>query len=305
MNHNYDNYNYWEIDLNEMPSRGALYPKNTKIKLRSLSVLEIKLLATLTEKNSTNICNELLSKCLILENLPIEKLTLADRMFLIFWIRLNSFISSNGFIVNIPECSNCKSKIEHNIKLLDLNFKYLDHPLKKSVFLPDLAVKIPLRVPLYNDSKIKTDDDLEMVSLWIDTDNTLEEKYNFLSNLTAFDYITLKNAIDYNYFGVIDELEIECPNCKMKHPVKIVINDNNLFNAINLMDVLETITRIAKYANLQITNDWSWIEVEVEQQIINKMVKEEEEFNRKETAKAKAQAGSISHTPSLPSIPKF
>lgn len=300
MNHNYDNYNYWEIDLQEMPSMGRLYPANTKIKLRSLSVLEIKLLATITPQNSTSICNELLEKCLILEHLTIDKLLLSDRMFLIFWIRLNSFISNNGFIVNIPECSNCKAKIEHKIKLVDLNFKYLDHPVKHSVFLPDLNLKLPLRIPLFNDSKYKVKDDIDMACLWIDTNNTMEEKYAFLSNLTALDYITLKDAIDYNYCGVLDEIEIECPNCKTKHPVKVIINDDNLFSMINLMDVLETITRIAKYSNLQITNDWSWVEVEVEQQIINKMIKEEEEFNKNELAKAKAQSGSIPHVPSMP-----
>ena len=28
--HNYDNFNFWQLDLNEFPSRGRLYPKNTK-----------------------------------------------------------------------------------------------------------------------------------------------------------------------------------------------------------------------------------------------------------------------------------
>ena len=39
INHNYDNFNFWQIDLKELPSRGRLYPKNAKIKARSMSVL--------------------------------------------------------------------------------------------------------------------------------------------------------------------------------------------------------------------------------------------------------------------------
>ena len=54
------------------------------------------------------------------------------------------------------------------------------------------------------------------------------------------------------------------------------------------MEVLETITRIAKYSNLQITNDWSWIEVEVENKIIEMMMQEESEVNKNEINRAKA-----------------
>ena len=135
INHNYDNFNFWQIDLKELPSRGRLYPKNAKIKARSMSVLEVKFLATLVPANATNICNELLEKCTILENFSYDDLILADREFLIFWIRLNSFINSNGFIITIPECSGCKKKIEYTVKLLNLEFKYLDRPFVNSVYL--------------------------------------------------------------------------------------------------------------------------------------------------------------------------
>ena len=67
--HTYDDFNFWQLDLNEFPSKGRLYPKNAKIKARSMSVLEVKFLATLTPQNATSICNELIEKCTILENL--------------------------------------------------------------------------------------------------------------------------------------------------------------------------------------------------------------------------------------------
>lgn len=308
INHNYDNFNFWQLDLKEFPSRGALYPENAKIKARSMSVLEVKFLATLTPQNATTICNELIEKCTILENLKYEDLLLADREFLVFWIRLNSFINGNGFTVTIPECSYCKSPIEHTIKLMDLDFEYLDHPFIDKVYLPDLKLKLPLRMPRYNDSVYKITDDIDEVCLWIDTGNTMVEKYNFVSNLTANDFMTLKSHIDFNYCGVKKEFVIYCPKCHKSHNVKIEINDQNLFNNVDLSQILETITKIAKYSNLQITNDWSWVEVEVEQQIINKMIEEENQANQKEIAKAKSQMPAMPHgggRPSMPSMPHF
>ena len=308
-NHNYDNYNFWRIDLKELPSRGMLYSKNAKIKARSMSVLEVKFLATLTPENATDICNELLEKCTILENLNYEDLILADREFLIFWIRLNSFINGNGFTVTIPECSNCKTKIEHTIKLMDLEFIYLDHPIEKFVYLEDIELKLPIKIPKYPDSTVSVSDDIVETCLWIDTYNTMEEKYQFVSNLSANDFMTLRTHIDNNYCGVKKEFTIYCPKCHRPHNVKIEINDQNLFNNVDLSQILETITRIAKYSNLQITNDWSWVEVELEQQIINKMIEEENEANQKEIAKAKSQMPASPHTsisrPSMPSMPRF
>ena len=196
--------------------------------------------------------------------------------------------------------------------LKDLEFKYLDHPFINSVYLSDLDITLPVRIPRYRDSSFIVEDDIDEVCLWIDTDNSMEEKYTFVSNLTANDFMALKSHIDDNYCGVIKEVTIDCPHCGKAHRVKIEINDQNLFNNVDLSQILETITRIAKYSNLQITNDWSWVEVEVEQQIINKMINEENEANQKEIAKAKSQMPSMGahrtsapSMPSMPSVPHF
>lgn len=305
--HNYDMFNFWQIDLNELPSKGVLYSKNAKIKARSMTVLEVKYLASLREENATDICNELIEKCTILENLKYEELVLADREFIIFWIRLNSFINGNGFNVIIPSCSGCKSRIEHIIKLVDLEFVYLDHPFVNKVFLPDLGITLPIKMPRYNDSIYEINDDIDELCLYIDTANTMEEKYSFISNLTANDFMILKAHIADNYCGVKKDFTISCPKCGKTHNVKIEISDKNLFSKVDLLQILETITRIAKYSNLQITNEWAWVEVEAEQQIINKMIEEENEANNKEIAKAKSQMPNIPHAtkPSMPSMPRL
>lgn len=298
----YDNYNYWEIDIKELPSRGRFYSDNAKIKVRSMSVMEVKFLATLLDSNATNVCNEILEKCTILFNLNYEDLILADRQYLIFWIRLNSFTNTNGYTISIQQCPVCKHKIDYNFKLTDLEFRYLDHPFNNIVHLPDLDIDLPISLPKYNDAKILLNDDIDEIAIYIDSDNTFKEKYRFTSGLSALDFIALKKHIEENSCGIKHEYKIECKDCNSMLPVEIKIDDRNLFSNVNLMQILETITRICKYSNLQITNDWSWVEVEIEQEVINKMIQEENEMNKRELAKANSKANtSIPHAPSIPS----
>ena len=306
MFHDYDKFNYWKIEIEELPSRGRLYPGNASIKIRPLSVLEVKFLATLLPQTATQVCNELLEKCTILENFTYEDLLLPDRLYLIFWIRLNSFSMKTGYTVNIPHCSVCGNKIEHEIKLEELKFKYLDNDFDPYVYLPDYDETVKISIPKYKDSIIRTEDDLDELALYLDNGiGSFEDKRKYMEEMSAMDYITFKEAVERNSCGVITDIVVSCPQCHKAYPVKIEINDNNLFSPVNIMEILETITKICKYSNLQITNEWSWIEVEIENEIIKKMIKEENEYNKKEMDKAKSQASSMPHMSGVPSVPHF
>lgn len=294
----YNNYNYWTIPLNELPTRGLFYNKNAVIKLRGLSVMEVKFLATYQPAIATEICNEILSKCAYFENISLEDLYLPDRTYLIFWIRNNSFSNRNGYGIDVKECEHCKNPYSYNIKLENFNIKQLDTFIP-SVALPDAKIDLPLCIPKFKDSLYKVEDEIETAALYINTTNTYDERKHFVENLSAKDFAILSSVLNVNYCGFQDMFEIQCPHCKGVTHVMIKIHDDNMFSFVKLFDILETITRISKYANLQITNDWSWIEVEMEQEVINKLAKEEEEQGKKELAKAKAQA----HVPSVPGIP--
>lgn len=289
----YNKYNYWTITLDELPTRGIFYNRNAIIKLRGLSVMEVKFLATYQPSIATEICNEILTKCAYFENITLQDLYLPDRMYLIFWIRNNSFSNRNGYTIEINECKHCKNKYTHNVKLEDFEVKQLDN-FKPSVYLPDLDIELPLCIPKFDDSLYKPEDDIQTAALYINTTNSYMERLKFVENLSAKDYATLSSVLANNYCGFQDIFEVECPNCKGISYVMIKIFDDNMFSFVKLFDILETITRISKYANLQITNDWSWIEVEIEQEIINKLAKEEEEEGKKELSKAKA------HMPNMP-----
>lgn len=300
--YSYNQYNYWTIPLTDLPTRGLFYDPNAMIKLRGMTVMEVKFLATYQPMLATEICNEILSKCAILDNIKLEDLYLPDRMYLIFWIRNNSFTNRNGYNLHIKACEHCKQPYDTSIKLEEFNIKYLDE-FESSVFLPDTNIDMPISIPKFKDSLEKPTDDTETVALYLDTQNTFEDKCKFVENLTALDYATLYNHVVKNSCGFQELFEIRCPHCGAVSHVMLKMHDDTLFNAVKLFDILETITRICKYSNLQITNDWSWVEVEIEQQVINKLIKEEEEQNRKEIAKAKASANA--HTPSMPSRPHF
>lgn len=101
-------------------------------------------------------------------------------------------------------------------------------------------------------------------------------------------------------FG-IDSLNITCPHCHKNF--NCLLNfDNSIFSEIKLLDILESDIRISKYTNREIKDDDPWIEIELRQQIINKL-KEEEEA---ELDKLKNNRRSLSHSlSSLNNVPKI
>lgn len=298
LQYSYDKYNYWNIPLSELPTRGLFYNPNAKIKLRNLSVMEVKFLATYQPALATEICNEILAKCTYMENIELEDLYLPDRAYLAFWIRNNSFSNRNGYKLQIKECQHCKNPYEASITLENFNIQYLTG-FEPSVYLPDSQLHLPISIPKFNDSLYKPVDEVESVALYINSTNTYEERKTFVENLSALDYAVLYSHLQKNSCGFQEVFEIECPHCHGTSHVRVKVNDENMFANVKLFDVLETITRISKYSNIQITNDWTWVEVELEQEVINKMIREEEQQSRKEIAKAKAN----SHVPPTPHIP--
>lgn len=301
-NYNYYTHNWWKIELDELPTKGIFYNKNTIIKVRALTVLEVKFLSTLVPQNATSVCNEILNKCLCLDNIKLENILLPDREYLIFWIRLNSFTQSNGYDINIGACKHCNKAFTQKVGLGQFDVDYIKS-YKNQVYLPDLNITLDLAVPKFNDSLNNITDEVTGLALWIDSVNTFEDKVNFIENMSALDFVELKNTLDDCRCGINHNVQVECPHCHGLNQVKIILNDDSLFGTVNMMSILETISRIAKYAHLQITNDWAWPEVEAEQIIINNMINEENEANQKEIAKAKSQAASArSNVPSVPSI---
>lgn len=276
--------NYWKLIKDEIPSRGCFYNSDAVIKIRPLNVQEVKYLSTLSPQNATDIINEIISKCIILENLNFDDILLADREYMAFWLRANSFQQNNGYSLGL-KCENCGHEYKHEVQLADFPTVLYDtnKPKNKEIVLPDCNIKLYLKYPTIKELK-RTSNDNEiqnfMRHLDIDTnDNVLLER--FLSNLSAMDYSVLKNNIDDMFIGFARQISVPCPSCGKLHHYSIELNDTGLFGTINIGDVLEIILRICKYTNYQIPETQPWWEVEVMQISVNKMQEEEERLLNK------------------------
>lgn len=284
--------NYWTIDYLELPSRGIYYPLDGEILIRPLTVNEVKYLATYTPANAVKIVNEILRKCLELRKIDFNDILLADREYLTFWIRANSFTQNGGYNIT-AQCPICKTEIEQTVLCDDFKVDFIEGKYEK-IPLPDAGIVLPVKQPQIKDIRVNritsSMDELTNIAMCIDTDNNLEDKRKFILNLTAYDYSILKHAMDNFHCGMHKTVNIECPNCHAIHKCTLDITDSKLFSMTKTREILEEITHIAKYTHVQITDDWLWREVEIERIIVNDMIKKENDEQQKEMQKAKSKA---------------
>ncbi len=92
-------------EITGLPSKGKLYNKETKIYARALKILEIKQLTNMDEDNYGFIIDNVLQKTTILHNVDYQDLLVADKLFIIFWQRANTY-QGDGFSVDFA-CSKC------------------------------------------------------------------------------------------------------------------------------------------------------------------------------------------------------
>ena len=92
-------------EITGLPSKGQLYKKEAKIYARALKILEIKQLTNMDEDNYGFIIDNVLQKTTILHNIEYNDLLIADKLFIIFWQRANTY-QGDGFSVDFA-CSSC------------------------------------------------------------------------------------------------------------------------------------------------------------------------------------------------------
>jgi hypothetical protein len=293
--------NYWKLNLTELPTMGKLYPQGTIIKIRPLNVQEIKYLATISEENATDIINEILEKCLILKGIEFEDIYLGDRVYLAFWVRVNSFTKNNGYDINIKECDKCKNPYTTNIKLTDFEEKYITED-EHEIDLPDCGITLKLKYPTIRDLDIKCEDkEIEKFIRHLDMpDKNITILEQFMHGLSALDYSILKNSIDKMDIGFSNQITIYCPMCNQPHTYTIEYSDAGLLGTVNLFEILEMTLRISKSMNFQIRDDMPWMEVEILQEAANKIDEEERKQLEKDSGKI-----SMNRVPDIGNIQKF
>lgn len=287
--------NYWRINVAELPSRGLNYDRDISIRGRTLNLQEIKYLSTLNDETATDIISEIFNKCFILENLRYEDLYLADREWLIFWLRVNSFKEQNGYTLNL-KCTGCGKEINQNFKLVDFDIKYIDvYDNHYDGELPDSGLFFEIDLPKVKDVYIRDEDgDIEKIARNIHFTNV--DKLNnveLIKSMSAMDFMYLKSIVDRYEIGFIRHKIVYCPECNTKHRIELVFSETGLFSQMNLFEIMEIVVQICKYTHYQITENTPWIEIEVLQEVVNKIAKEEKEHMDKTSKDMKTSMPSL------------
>jgi len=219
---------FFEID--DLPSRNYFYPEGVVIEGRRLKVLEAKKLASINEVNYNSVINDVLRRCI--RGIDINDLLVEDKLFLIFWLRANTYRSS-GYEIDF-ECPLCGGKSSYHFELDKLNVKYL----KEDFSDDDLVLTLPESgdVIKYNFLRVRDekkseqfkkqfgnivsdlDSDLVDVTQLIDTINDEKLKpvdvYNYLiEELNPDDFSYLLSYIKEKGCGVENYVTVDCPHC--------------------------------------------------------------------------------------------
>ncbi len=301
--------NTWKI--NDIPSNFLFYD-DKYFSGRALTVLDVKYLSTINIENYDDICNELLLRCINLYNVNIEDLCIEDKLYLLFWIRSNSFTKS-GFDIT-SKCPYCNSDIATSCSLEKLNVNYI-HPeyFNKCYNYPKSAFNITIKAPKIKDKIINKSNNydtqiLEMAS-YIDAINNMKlnqlEAYQAINAMDPIEYSRFSKVFNNFKFGIDNILITECPTCKKELKCDLDFS-KSIFSDINLLDILEADIKISKYSNRPILDTDPWMEIELRQQIINKLKeKEEEELNNQKQKHTNISHSLSSNIPKMPKLPKF
>ncbi len=227
--------NYWEIT--GLPSKMRFYDPVTKILGRPLKVPEVKKISSINEDNGDFVLNDIVKKAT--KNINCDELYVADKLFIIFWLRANTYRDS-GFIVNYT-CMNkeCGKKITHHFEVDDLDVQYVADsfdPNKEITLLSGIKIKYDyLRVKdelfiekfreINSEAIGEVDSELLSMAQMVKTINgvekTLLQKYHWMIEADPNDFAYLKSYIEKNGMGIKPYINVKCEHCGGTTPVGI------------------------------------------------------------------------------------
>ena len=223
------NCNYW--DVTGLPTGCRLYPDGTAIKARPLKVLDIKKLTSLNEYNADAVINEILRNCI--RGISIDELYLSDKLYLIFWLRANSY-RDNNYVVDF-ECPKCAKESTYHFEINSINIDKLKDDFSENtilrlssgseITLGYLKVKDEVGMTSFREkyssilanSGDEVDDELLAVSFMIKTIDGKHldplNKYHYILGLDPQDYSILTTYIENNIVGVKPYMNVTCDKC--------------------------------------------------------------------------------------------
>lgn len=220
---------WWTIE--SLPSGGKFYPEGTTIQGKEMDIVSVKALSTMNPNNANRVINEVIGKNI--RGIEPEKLLVADKLHLVFFLRANTFPESD---YQVPfECPHCaEPSATYNFNMDCLNISKVKDGFEPSIEL-DLpsGKKITLKLMTLKDESIsrnyilkakgrKESIDEEMLDVAMvinEVDGrslSLQRKYTMLmeGDFTPRDFSTIINYMKYVDFGTDVSINVTCNHCK-------------------------------------------------------------------------------------------
>jgi len=218
------NSNFWKI--NGLPSKGKFYSAGTEILGRPMKVLEVKKVSSLGEENGDFILNDIVRRTTT--GIVHDDLYVADKLYILFWLRANTYRDS-GYVVPFI-CQKCEKKSEYHFELDNLEVQQISDdfdPNKEIKLINDtitydyLRIKDELFIDRFKELNYNTvgdiDDELLAMAQMIKTINgkeqTLLQKYHWIIELEPGDYSYLRTYMEKKGMGIKPFVNITCKQC--------------------------------------------------------------------------------------------
>lgn len=220
-----NNSNYWKID--NLPSRGLLYPEGTVILGRPLKVIEVKKLSSLTDGNADFIIKDILRRTI--KGINIDDIYIADKLFLILWLRANSFRDSS--YVTEFHCDKCGCDSDFHFDIDNIEIQYLSdeylhnnglklqsgHSIKIKFLTIGDSDKIERFKEVNKGTFMEFDSELltiaSMISEIDGSSKSLLERYQFVLGLDPQDFSLIVSYIDKFGMGLKPFMNVKCNKC--------------------------------------------------------------------------------------------
>lgn len=155
-----DELGYFKVSVNELPSMGLFYPRDTYIGVRPAGLKEIRQWSMIDERDDYSFIEAMdfvLSRCLIIKsetkNLTKKDILEVDRLYLVFAVREYTFNDpSNNVYIDLPysfEGKEYKDSIvvtKEKLKYFTISKKLIDKfysESKRAFILDDFEVRLP------------------------------------------------------------------------------------------------------------------------------------------------------------------
>tara|TARA_R100000458_G_C8197599_1_gene189156 strand:- start:26 stop:850 length:825 start_codon:yes stop_codon:yes gene_type:complete len=217
------------VDL-ELPSRGLLSDgDNVTVQIRPFTFEDEKILRTVKNANqAADVIKVLIQRAV--KGLNYDKLTLADKTYLIFKLREISY--GNEYDIEL-ECPKCQAKNGLRVELNKLPIKYLEQEevSNNKVTLPDSEVEVEFRYPMADDDSNMTDMGNLMDGLWkfvksVGGHDSRMVIQQFISRTTGKDVLTLQNRIFGIDYGLQTKVNFICNSCQNDSALELPLNES-------------------------------------------------------------------------------